>query len=180
MAQPMSEYDGFCFACSKPGMKHACSGCGTATYCNGECQKRDWKVHKAVCGEMKTRRVFAQVCMKKIVESLTQRAQEDPSVVPTTGVIYIHTTQTPIPDLEDFSNDPAHFLSVFAQTVASGLTKNRMYDMSVSMPPCSESLATDCSPGIMLLCGPVLCSAKILPGNQSRVFGDIITMRFVA
>lgn len=27
-----------------------CGRCGTAAYCSGVCQKRDWAVHKAVCG----------------------------------------------------------------------------------------------------------------------------------
>jgi hypothetical protein len=27
-----------------------CGRCGTAAYCSGECQKRDWKVHKGICG----------------------------------------------------------------------------------------------------------------------------------
>lgn len=27
-----------------------CGRCGTATYCSGACQRRDWAVHKAICG----------------------------------------------------------------------------------------------------------------------------------
>lgn len=27
----------------------ACAGCGTAKYCDEECQRKGWKVHKGVC-----------------------------------------------------------------------------------------------------------------------------------
>jgi hypothetical protein len=36
---------------SESGAKlERCGRCGTAAYCSGECQKRDWKVHKGICG----------------------------------------------------------------------------------------------------------------------------------
>jgi len=37
-----------CAVCQKPA-KHRCSRC-VALYCSPECQKKDWKAHKLVCG----------------------------------------------------------------------------------------------------------------------------------
>jgi hypothetical protein len=42
-----------CIACNNPGTKR-CGGCGNARYCSEECQKRDWKQHKAICQSFAT------------------------------------------------------------------------------------------------------------------------------
>mmetsp|Transcript_23730 Transcript_23730/g.49394 ORF Transcript_23730/g.49394 Transcript_23730/m.49394 type:complete len:282 (+) Transcript_23730:121-966(+) len=48
-----------CYACFAPDPKLRCSRCGVASYCNKDCQKRDWKCkagcgyHKANCEQMK-------------------------------------------------------------------------------------------------------------------------------
>ena len=34
--------------CSNAGTKY-CGACGLACYCTVECQKEDWRVHKAMC-----------------------------------------------------------------------------------------------------------------------------------
>lgn len=44
-----------CTTCSAPeskvgGQLERCGRCGTAAYCSGVCQKKDWKVHKGICG----------------------------------------------------------------------------------------------------------------------------------
>lgn len=39
-----------CTTCGgKEAMLQRCARCGTATYCSGSCQRRDWAVHKDVC-----------------------------------------------------------------------------------------------------------------------------------
>lgn len=39
-----------CTTCDAAGELQRCGRCGTATYCSGECHRRDWKVHKHICG----------------------------------------------------------------------------------------------------------------------------------
>ena len=38
--------------CNQPGTK-GCSSCLNERYCNAECQKKDWKIHKIMCKIMK-------------------------------------------------------------------------------------------------------------------------------
>lgn len=40
---------GACAACGSRDKLSVCSGCGVAQYCGVACQKKNWKVHKAVC-----------------------------------------------------------------------------------------------------------------------------------
>jgi hypothetical protein len=42
----------FCWACSKPSAVQRCAGCRTPQYCNRECQKVDWPLHKRECNTM--------------------------------------------------------------------------------------------------------------------------------
>jgi hypothetical protein len=42
-----------CLSCNKPGTLR-CSSCSNARYCSTDCQKRDWKQHKAVCRSFST------------------------------------------------------------------------------------------------------------------------------
>jgi len=37
-----------CVVCAKQGIYKKCSGCKKDSYCSAECQKTDWKRHKAV------------------------------------------------------------------------------------------------------------------------------------
>jgi hypothetical protein len=41
--------DGCCFCRKMGGISMKCSRCKSASYCSKECQKGDWKQHKAVC-----------------------------------------------------------------------------------------------------------------------------------
>ena len=45
------KYKKICFGCGKLSNSKIkiCSGCNKIYYCNRECQKRDWKNHKAIC-----------------------------------------------------------------------------------------------------------------------------------
>jgi serine/threonine protein kinase len=45
-------FEGICVACASPKNTKSCARCGGAVYCSRECQKRDWKVHKAACKHM--------------------------------------------------------------------------------------------------------------------------------
>mmetsp|Transcript_34184 Transcript_34184/g.69068 ORF Transcript_34184/g.69068 Transcript_34184/m.69068 type:complete len:116 (+) Transcript_34184:89-436(+) len=45
----MAIQDAPCLVCGKPGQAH-CSRCHAVTYCGPECQRSDWKRHKASCG----------------------------------------------------------------------------------------------------------------------------------
>ncbi|KAF7934762.1 uncharacterized protein EAE98_002807 [Botrytis deweyae] len=38
-----------CAFCNVTGAKQRCAGCKTLFYCNEQCQKGDWKLHKLVC-----------------------------------------------------------------------------------------------------------------------------------
>ena len=38
-----------CAACGAAGAPLMCSGCLAASYCGAECQRRDWRAHKAAC-----------------------------------------------------------------------------------------------------------------------------------
>ena len=43
-----------CSSCRSPGPSlHRCKGCRTASYCNPQCQKRDWKQHRLCCDQWK-------------------------------------------------------------------------------------------------------------------------------
>jgi len=42
--------DAQCYVCGKPGQAH-CSRCLAVTYCGTDCQRSDWKRHKAFCGK---------------------------------------------------------------------------------------------------------------------------------
>ena len=43
-------YDNWCLACDKRDCKLKCSKCKSVYFCNSECQKKAWKVHKKHCG----------------------------------------------------------------------------------------------------------------------------------
>ena len=38
-----------CGSCASPRPKYACAGCKTTTYCNKECQAKDWQRHQRAC-----------------------------------------------------------------------------------------------------------------------------------
>ena len=38
-----------CGSCASPRPKYACAGCKTTTYCNKQCQAKDWQRHQHVC-----------------------------------------------------------------------------------------------------------------------------------
>ena len=42
-----------CGNCQKEGVKSQCMRCERVVYCNGECQKADWKFHKRICEKPK-------------------------------------------------------------------------------------------------------------------------------
>ena len=45
-------HNDICFHCKKRSKRtdlRNCSGCGIPNYCDKECQKHDWKVHKGLC-----------------------------------------------------------------------------------------------------------------------------------
>ncbi|GMH88290.1 hypothetical protein TrST_g6932 [Triparma strigata] len=44
-----TDLDVKCDVCGKKAVAR-CTGCGRATYCGQECQFKDWKEHKKVCG----------------------------------------------------------------------------------------------------------------------------------
>lgn len=48
----------YCYGCFRIEGRNehflTCSGCMTAKYCSGQCQKKDWKIHKLVCKEKKS------------------------------------------------------------------------------------------------------------------------------
>lgn len=48
--EPTVDPDKTCRVCGKAGSA-TCTRCGTAVYCGRECQKKDWKAHKRVCGK---------------------------------------------------------------------------------------------------------------------------------
>ncbi|KAF2136549.1 uncharacterized protein K452DRAFT_128238 [Aplosporella prunicola CBS 121167] len=39
-----------CKTCGRTEGTRKCTGCGRVRYCGRECQKKDWKVHKRLCG----------------------------------------------------------------------------------------------------------------------------------
>lgn len=39
-----------CGACGRVDNVKKCGGCGVVAYCGKECQKKDWEMHKQVCG----------------------------------------------------------------------------------------------------------------------------------
>lgn len=39
-----------CRACGRVDNVKKCKGCGVVGYCGKECQRKDWKMHKQVCG----------------------------------------------------------------------------------------------------------------------------------
>ena len=39
-----------CRTCGQIDDLKKCKGCGIVAYCGKECQKKDWKLHKSVCG----------------------------------------------------------------------------------------------------------------------------------
>ena len=44
-----------CAMCEKEGAPscNTCSGCGSVSYCNAECQRAHWALHKADCNRIK-------------------------------------------------------------------------------------------------------------------------------
>ena len=45
-----------CFHCGKPSPSSHCGRCKVAFYCNTDCQRSHWLLHRAVCAVMKERR----------------------------------------------------------------------------------------------------------------------------
>ena len=43
----------FCCWCDEPDATDLCSGCMLTHYCNRDCQKAHWKIHKTACKELK-------------------------------------------------------------------------------------------------------------------------------
>ena len=43
-------YDPWCLACDKEGCKKKCGECKSVYFCNKQCQKKAWHVHKKHCG----------------------------------------------------------------------------------------------------------------------------------
>ncbi len=43
-------YDGWCLYCDKKSVTKKCSGCKTVFFCDQECQKKAWPIHKKHCG----------------------------------------------------------------------------------------------------------------------------------
>ena len=52
-----------CLGCFKPitGTPLLCSACGSVSYCSPACQKKNWKMHKKVCKQLKAEREAARV-----------------------------------------------------------------------------------------------------------------------
>lgn len=48
-------YDKICLCCGEEGVKSKCSKCRSVYFCNKECQKLCWNIHKKHCG----RNIFA-------------------------------------------------------------------------------------------------------------------------
>ena len=42
-----------CAACGASGARLTCGGCRGVRYCGAECQKRDWRAHKAACKQQR-------------------------------------------------------------------------------------------------------------------------------
>jgi len=42
---------GACEVCEKVDGSMRCAGCKQVNYCGKECQRKDWKSHKSVCGK---------------------------------------------------------------------------------------------------------------------------------
>ena len=38
-----------CAACYRDAARFVCAGCGQVRYCNKNCQKKDWKIHRKSC-----------------------------------------------------------------------------------------------------------------------------------
>ena len=53
MAKALDSSAMLCLSCNKPGVNR-CSGCSNGRYCSAQCQKQDWKQHKAICGAFST------------------------------------------------------------------------------------------------------------------------------
>ena len=49
-----------CSDCGKDGAKK-CGACGEAYYCSRQCQRRDWKKHKAECQKFQAEQAEAPV-----------------------------------------------------------------------------------------------------------------------
>src|SRR5213080_2328666 len=49
----MSQIVSGCSNCQKPYAKLRCGKCKLSYYCDKECQKENWKVHKNVCQDLK-------------------------------------------------------------------------------------------------------------------------------
>ena len=44
-------YDSWCLNCDKRGCEKKCSECKSVYFCNKDCQKNAWKIHKKHCGK---------------------------------------------------------------------------------------------------------------------------------
>jgi hypothetical protein len=42
---------GVCVSCNATGARKKCASCNRARYCDGTCQKKDWRRHKTVCSQ---------------------------------------------------------------------------------------------------------------------------------
>ena len=51
-------YDKWCLYCDKKDVKMRCQGCSAVFFCDKECQKKAWPIHKKHCG----RKLFA-ICI---------------------------------------------------------------------------------------------------------------------
>ncbi len=45
-----------CASCDKPAT-NKCSGCSSVYYCNRECQKKNWSIHKKICNRVVTQKL---------------------------------------------------------------------------------------------------------------------------
>lgn len=61
-----------CVMCMKPATKQ-CSGCHLYWYCDVQCQRKHWKVHKGECGKIKE---IKKMTPKQATDELEAREQE--------------------------------------------------------------------------------------------------------
>ncbi|KZV70197.1 hypothetical protein PENSPDRAFT_453921 [Peniophora sp. CONT] len=62
--------DWICRFCKSRGVALRCSQCKFTTYCDAECQKKDWKAHKVVCPKPDAARLEYIAIVEKTINAV--------------------------------------------------------------------------------------------------------------
>ncbi len=102
-----------CSHCGNASALSRCAGCRLASYCNRECQKADYKIHKAVCG-------FAQLPEEYPPNTLDELRKAFPkhTIIDGSDVTF-HSLPSWVDKLE---KNPTHLLVVLRRRSATRVT----------------------------------------------------------